>query len=169
MHTGVHTKMSTEMPTKFEDCSRTHHGVPTKTPMTALTGNLAVHTKMYTKRARTQLLVRQGLAAYSHAKRQASTEMWAHLACLVLRAAWQSIAECLPPQATARPSQPCPAGPDSHPARLDFLSSQARPDSLLSCPHQGWQPRWASSRAGVVAKCQFSSLDFVKEFRRFLG
>ena len=33
---------------------------------------------------RTQLLVRQGLAPYSHAKRQACTEMWAPLACLLL-------------------------------------------------------------------------------------
>ena len=64
---------------------------------------------------RTQLLVRQGLASYSHAKRQASSEMWAPLACLLLRAAWQSITECLPTHVTARPSQPHPAGPDSHP------------------------------------------------------
>ena len=91
---------------------------------------------------RTQLLVRQGLAPYSQAKKQASTEMWAPLACLLLRAAWQSIAECLPTQATARPSAPSPAGPDfhpaglddslarsdSHPARLDLVSSRARPE-----------------------------------------
>ena len=88
---------------------------------------------------RIQLLVRQGIASYAHAKRQASTEMWAPLACLLLRAAWQSISECLPPQVTARPSQAHPAGPDSDPARLDFFSSQARPDedtlsSELSTP-----------------------------------
>ena len=56
----------------------------------------------------------------------------APLACLLLRAAWQSIVECLPTQVTARPSQPCPAGPDSHPARLDFLSSQAKPEADTS-------------------------------------
>ena len=53
---------------------------------------------------RTQLLVRQGMATYSHARRQASSDMWAPLACLLLRGAWQSLAECLPTQATARPS-----------------------------------------------------------------
>ena len=91
---------------------------------------------------RTQLLVRQGLAPFSQAKRQASTELWVPLACLLLRAAWQSIAECLPTHPTARPSFPSPAGPDSHPARLDdsltgsdphparldLVSSRARPD-----------------------------------------
>ena len=111
---------------------------------------------------RTQLLVRQGLAPYSQAKRQASAEMWVPLACLLLRAAWQSIAECMPTQATARPSMSSPAGPDSHPAglddsrtrsdvypaRLDLVSSRARPEadtfssSELSTP--GWQrPRCA--------------------------
>ena len=63
------------------------------------------------------------------------------LACLLLRAAWQSIAECLPTQVTARPSEPSPARPDSYPAgldnsltrsdsnpaRLDLVSLQARP------------------------------------------
>ena len=88
---------------------------------------------------RIQLLVRQGIASYAHAKRQASAEMWAPLACLLLRAAWQSISECLPTQVTARPSQAHPAGPDSDPARLDLFSSQARPDedtlsSELSTP-----------------------------------
>ena len=92
---------------------------------------------------RTQLLVRQGLASYSHAKRQASDELWHPLACLLLRAAWQSLAECMPVQATARPSMPSPARPDSHPARLDdsltrsdsfparldLVSSRARPDA----------------------------------------
>ena len=91
---------------------------------------------------RTQLLVRQGLAPYSQAKRQASDEMWVPLACLLLRAAWQSIAECMPVQVTARPSMSSPARPDSHPAglddsltrsdsspaRLDLVSSRARPD-----------------------------------------
>ena len=91
---------------------------------------------------RTQLLVRQGLAPFSQAKRQASSELWVPLACLLLRAAWQSIAECLPTHPTARPSFPSPAGPDSHPARLDesltgsdphparldLVSSRARPD-----------------------------------------
>ena len=59
----------------------------------------------------TQNLVRQGAAAYSNPKCQASSELWAPLACILLRAAWQSLAERVPTQLAARP-------PDSHyPAR----------------------------------------------------
>ena len=49
MHTRVYTKMSTGMPTKFEDFCATHHGVPTKTPTRVPTRNLTVLMKMYTK------------------------------------------------------------------------------------------------------------------------
>ena len=59
---------------------------------------------------------------------QASNDVWTPLACILLRAAWQSLAECLPTEATARPSHTSPSGPESIPARLDFMSSQARPD-----------------------------------------
>ena len=62
---------------------------------------------------RTQALVRQGLAAYSSAKHQASSELWAPLSCNLLRAAWQSLAECQPTPMVARPPN------SSTPARLD--------------------------------------------------
>ena len=62
--------------------------------------------------------------------------MWAPLACLLLRAVWQSVAESLPTQATAGPAY-CP------PARPDSLSSQAglmrTPALLTCCPPQKWQ------------------------------
>ena len=62
---------------------------------------------------RTQTLVRQGTAAYSAAKRQASSELWAPLSCILLRAAWQSLAECQPTPTVARPPN------SSTPVRLD--------------------------------------------------
>ena len=62
---------------------------------------------------RTQTLVRQGTAAYSAAKRQASSELWAPLSCILLRAAWQSLAECQPIPTVARPPN------SSTPVRLD--------------------------------------------------
>ena len=72
---------------------------------------------------RTQTLVRQGLAAYSAAKRQASSELWAPLSCILLRAAWQSLAECQPIPTVARPPN------SSTPVRLDTddTPSEARP------------------------------------------
>ena len=72
---------------------------------------------------RTHTLVRQGTCAYSTAKRQASSELWAPLSCILLRAAWQSLAECRPKPTVARP-------PNSmHPVRLDMPDTpqQARP------------------------------------------
>ena len=72
---------------------------------------------------RTHTLVRQGTCAYSAAKRQASSELWAPLSCILLRAAWQSLAECRPKPTVARP-------PNSmHPVRLDMPDTpqQARP------------------------------------------
>ena len=100
---------------------------------------------------RAQLLVRQGFAAYSHAKRQANTDMWAPLACLLLRAAWQSIAEGTPTHVTARPSQCTPARPEIYLARPDFLSSQPGLRGtivFLRCPRQGWQPGWQALKLG---------------------
>ena len=72
---------------------------------------------------RTQTLVRQGTAAYSAAKRQASSELWAPLPCILLRAAWQSLAECQPAPTVARPPN------SSTPVRLDAndTSQEARP------------------------------------------
>ena len=72
---------------------------------------------------RTQTLVRQGIAAYSAAKRQASSELWAPLSCILLRAAWQSLAECQPVPTVARPPN------SSAPVRLDQNESppEARP------------------------------------------
>ena len=40
---------------------------------------------------RTQVLVRQGLQGYAAGKRQARSEFWCPLACLLLRAAWQYV------------------------------------------------------------------------------
>ena len=77
---------------------------------------------------RTQTLVRQGTAAYSAAKRQASSELWAPLSCILLRAAWQSLAECQPIPTVARPPN------SSTPVRLDTdeLPTKARPQWDLS-------------------------------------
>ena len=99
---------------------------------------------------RTQLLVRQGLAPYSRAKRQACTEMWAPLACLLLRAAWQSIAAstsaCLH---RSRPGRHSLAWQGRIRTQLGWTFCPPRPGLrrtlllLLSCPPQGWQRRWA--------------------------
>ena len=72
---------------------------------------------------RTHTLVRQGTCAYSAAKRQASSELWAPLSCILLRAAWQSLAECRPKPTVARPPN------SAHPVRLDMSDTpqQARP------------------------------------------
>ena len=46
-------------------------------------------------------------------KRQASSELWAPLSCILLRAAWQSLAECRPKPTVARPPNstiPSPTG-----------------------------------------------------------
>ena len=77
---------------------------------------------------RTQTLVREGLAAHSAAKRQASTELWAPLSCILLRAAWQSLAECQPAPTAARP----PNSPQL--VRVDTTEehSSARPNRARS-------------------------------------
>ena len=66
---------------------------------------------------RPQTLVRQGIAAYSAAKRQASSELWAPLSCILLTAAWQSLAECQPAPTVARPPN------SSTPVRLDVTDT----------------------------------------------
>ena len=72
---------------------------------------------------RTHTLVRQGTCAYSTAKRQASSELWAPLSCILLRAAWQSLAECRPKPTVARPPN------STYPVRLDMEEppQRARP------------------------------------------
>ena len=73
---------------------------------------------------RTHTLVRQGTCAYSTAKRQASSELWAPLSCILLRAAWQSLAECRPKPTVARPPN------STYPVRLDMEEppQRARPN-----------------------------------------
>ena len=87
---------------------------------------------------RIQALVRQGLAAYSSAKRQASSELWAPLSCILLRAAWQSLAECQPIPTAARPpnsSHPVsPEAGDTHPGAPPHWDSPTHSQSSEETP-----------------------------------
>ena len=88
-------------------------------------------------------------AACSAAKRQASSELWALLSCILLRAAWKTIAECKPVPTAARPPKSSqlvrPDLADEHPgarpqqdspttAHSSEETSWARPDSARPTP-----------------------------------
>ena len=87
----------------------------------------------------TQTLVRQGPAAYSTAKRQASSELWAPLSCITLRAAWQSLAECQPTPTAARPPNSSqPVRPDTSEEGIRARPYRARPSTQHSSEEDSW-------------------------------
>ena len=104
--------------------------------------------------SRMKVLTRQGLPDYSTSKRQARSELWAPLACILLQAAWKSVAECLSPAQAARPPSGC------LPARPASLSSGARPFEEIFSPSDlpatpGWRQNefWLRLVRGGLAGC----------------
>ena len=72
-----------------------------------------------------------------------SSELWAPLSCILLRAAWQSLAECQPTPTVARPRN------SSTPVRLDTndTPSEARP--FLGQPTKTRSPQRTPQRPGL--------------------